>query len=85
MNPWTGLVSPQFNIKCDKRFESIENDKTEYTWKIKAGLTERIPSIASVQLMKTHLEKTLGIPATSPTISFHPNVTEAQYNSRDPP
>ena len=37
MNISNGLVSPQFHVQHDNRFESVRQSEYESTWQIKAG------------------------------------------------
>ena len=39
LNRTTGLVSPQFHVKFDSLFHSVEQDKYDSQWQIKSGLT----------------------------------------------
>ena len=45
LNLNTGLVSPQFHVVHDATFKTVQNDRTQYQWSIKAGF-ERSASIS---------------------------------------
>ena len=47
LNLGTGLVSPQFHTAHDPHFTTVINDKSNYQWSIKAGLSK--PSISTNQ------------------------------------
>ena len=38
----TGLVSPQFHVKIDSQFHSVEQDTYQSQWQIKAGLVSKM-------------------------------------------
>ena len=49
----TGLVSPQFHVKFDDRFQTINDISNESLWQTKAGFisTQKIPGAASQELL----------------------------------
>ena len=39
----TGLVSPQFHVVHDATFKTVQNDRSQYQWSIKAGFEQSNP------------------------------------------
>lgn len=61
---YTGLVSPQFHVKVDHGFETVQDDNSKYTWLTKAGFTNPEPKPTSPSAKKIQKQPKPSVPRT---------------------